>query len=64
MGSLVKVELKDGTVCQVGHEALDLLLVHNEIAKFKRSDGWAVVGLDPLRNKGKGIVYSVPERRN
>ena len=64
METLVKVELKDGRVCQVGHEALDLLLEHNEISKFKRSNGWAVIGRAPLRNKDKGIVYSIPERRS
>jgi hypothetical protein len=64
MGSLVKVELKDGTACQVGHESLDVLLMRNEVARFKRSDEWAVVGLDSLRVKGRGMVYSVPERRN
>ena len=64
MGSLVKVELKDGKVCQVAHEALDLLLEHDEIARFKRAEGWAVVGQDPLRNRAKGTVFSVPERRH
>jgi hypothetical protein len=62
--TLVKVELKDGTVCQVAHEALDLLLVHNEIAKFKRTHGWAVIGQDQLRNMDKETAYSIPERRN
>jgi hypothetical protein len=64
METLVKVELKDGRVCQVAHEALDLLLERNEISRFKRAKGWAVIGRDPLRNKEKGIVYSIPERRS
>jgi hypothetical protein len=63
MGGLVTVELNDRTVCQVAHEALELLLTHNEITKIKRSNGWAVVGQDPLRNKGKEFVFSIPERR-
>jgi hypothetical protein len=63
MGTLVKAELRDGTVCQLAHEALVRLLVRNEIARFQRSDGWAVIGRDPLRNKEKGPVYSIPERR-
>lgn len=63
MDILVQVELKDGRVCQVANEALDVLLDHNEIARFKRSSGWAVIGRDPLRNKDKGFVYCIPERR-
>ena len=63
MGTSVKAELKDGTICQMDTETLSLLLAKNEIAKFKRSDGWAVVGRDSLRNMSKGTVYSVPERR-
>ena len=64
METLVKVELKDGRVCQVAHEALDILLEHNEVSRFKRSKEWAVIGRDPLRNKDKGRVYSIPERRS
>lgn len=64
MEALVKVELIDGKTCQVAHKALDLLLEHNEVSRFKRSNGWAVIGRDPLRNMNKGLVYSVPERRS
>ena len=64
MGPLINVELKDGTICQVALEALDVLLAHNEIVRFERSGGWAVVGRDPLRSKESGTVYSIPERRH
>lgn len=63
MGSLIKAELRDGTVCNVSNEVLDQLLIHHKVSKFRRIDGWAVVGRDPLRNNDKGIVYSIPERR-
>lgn len=63
MEPLVKVELKDGTICQVSLEALDVLLADEKIARFERSGGWAVVGRDTLRDKGKRTVYSIPERR-
>jgi len=59
MGRLVTVELNGGSVCQIAHEALELLLTHNEITKIKRSNGWAVVGHDRLRNEGKGVVLSI-----
>lgn len=63
MGSLIEAELRDGTVCNVPNEVLDRLLTQHKVSKFRRLDGWAVVGRDPLRNNDKGIVYSVPERR-
>ena len=64
MEPLIRVELIDGTICPVAPEALDVLLVHNKVARFERAGGWAVVGQDPLRNKGRGTVYSIPERRH
>ena len=64
MEPLINVELKDGTICQVAIEALDVLLEHNKVSKFERSGGWAIVGRDPLRRKERGTVYSIPERRD
>ena len=63
-GSMVEVELKDGKVCRIGYEILDLLLKHDEISKFKRSQGWAIIGRDSLRNTDKGVHLSLPERRS
>ena len=64
MEPLITVELKDGTVCQIALEALDVLLIHDKITKFERSGGWAIVGRDPLRDREKRPVYSIPERRH
>jgi hypothetical protein len=64
MEPLINVELKDGTLCQVALEALDVLLIHNKINKFERSGGWAIVGQDSLRSKERGAIYSIPERRH
>lgn len=64
MESLVKVELRDGRICQVTPEALDDLLVQNKVTRFERAAGWAIVDRDPLRDKRKGPVYSIPERRH
>ena len=63
VGALIKVELKDGTICQMAPKALDLLLKHEEVSKFKRSDGWAVVGRDPLRATKSKTSYGDSERR-
>lgn len=64
MGALVTVELRNGAVCEVASEALEVLFEHNEIAKLKRAAGWAAIGLDPFRIKGKGFVYTIPDRRD
>jgi len=64
MELLVKVELRDGTICQIGIEALDDLLAQNKVVRFERAGGWAIVDQDPLRDKRKGTVYSIPERRH
>lgn len=60
----INVELKDGAVCQMAHKAFNVFLSLDKVAKFKRSDGWIVVGEDPLRNLEKGNDYPlVAERR-
>lgn len=41
---------------------LDRMLVSDEIYAFYRSEGWAVVGRDPVRI-GFGRQYFGPERR-
>ena len=47
----IMAELRDGdhvTVCQHG---LDRLLENNLVKRFKRSSGWVIVGIDPIRSK-------------
>ena len=64
MEPLINVELKDGTLCQVALEALNVLLEHNKVSKFERSGGGAIVGRDTLRRKERVTVYSIPGRRH
>lgn len=49
----VTVELKDGAVCQMAKKAFNVFLSLDKVAKFKRSNGWIVVGEGPLRDVGK-----------
>jgi hypothetical protein len=49
----IDVELKDGTVCKMAKKAFNVFLSLDRVAKFKRSDGWAVVGKDPMRDLEK-----------
>jgi hypothetical protein len=60
---LIIVEMKDGTVCRMVGKALNLFLSHDRVTKFKRANGWAVVGVDPLRNKNNASHSAGVERR-
>ena len=60
----VNVELKDGSVCLMTKKSLNLFLSLNSVAKFKRKNGWVVVGKDQLRDLEKNNDYpNYAERR-
>ena len=60
----VNVELKDGSVCLMTKKSLNLFLSFDRVAKFKRKNGWAVIGKDPLRDLAKENNYPIyAERR-
>lgn len=60
----INVELKDGAVCRMAKRSFNVFLSLDKVAKFKRSDGWIVVGKDPLRDLEKGNDYPLfAERR-
>jgi len=64
--SYIDVILKDGTYHHFTPRVLDVLLDSQRVHKFKRSSGWATVGVDPVRiRKREGISegYQGPERR-
>ncbi len=63
MDSLIRVELSDGTICRMAKRAFNLFLTQGRVTRFERSDGWVVVGKDPLRNMDRESKYSGPERR-
>ncbi len=42
---------------------LGRLIAKQRIQAFRRSDGWAVIGLDPVRGEGNPL-YAGPERRS
>lgn len=65
MGLMVKVELKDGTLCRMAPKALDIFLSRDKVRRFERADGWAVVGRDPIRapRRNNDYCYLGPERR-
>ena len=60
----VNVELKDGSVCQMAKQAFNVFLSLDKVLKFKRSDGWVVVGTDQMRDPDKVNDYPpVADRR-
>ena len=60
----VNVELKDGSVCLMTKKSLNFFLSLGSVAKFKRKNSWAVVGIDQLRDLDKVNNYPIyAERR-
>jgi len=59
---MIRIMYNTGRFDLVKPELLDTLLASERIGSFKRSDGWAVVGRDPLRGVG-GMSYRGPDRR-
>ena len=60
-----KVELSDGAVCPMSTKAFNVFLSLDKVVRFKRSDGWVVVGKDPVRDLAKANHYpTVAERRS
>lgn len=64
--SYIDVILKDGTYHHFTPRVLNVLLESHRVHKFKRSSGWATVGIDPVRMpkpEPLNSYYQGPERR-
>ena len=62
----IDVILNDGTYHHFTPRVLNVLLESHRVHKFKRSVGWATVGVDPVRTKKLAPVngrFSGPDRR-
>jgi hypothetical protein len=59
--NLIKVIYIDNSAGLVKSSTLEQLIVKGKLVAFRRSDGWAKVGRDPMR--GNGGRYEGPERR-
>ena len=51
---MVRVMYHDGMTEMVRPPVLQHLIETRKIHKFRRSDGWATLGVDPIRSKMKG----------
>jgi hypothetical protein len=62
----IDVIMWDGTYHRFTPRVLDVLLETNRVMKFRRSNGWATVGVDPVRTRRRSSfseLYNGPERR-
>ncbi len=58
----VPVVYGDGEMEQVDTRSLQILIEEEMIVKFQRGEGWAYVGLDPIRRSHRDD-YAGTERR-
>lgn len=61
---LISVVFRDGKKGLIMAKLLEDLLISRKIKKFLRLEGWVTVGVDPVREPGRNIIYKGPERRN
>jgi len=58
---MIRVQYENGSYDMVKKNLLDEGIKSGNVLKFKRKDGWAIVGIDSMRRSG--YRYNVPERR-
>ncbi len=59
----IMVQYKDRSFGYEENRALDNLIENQRVIAFRRSDGWAEIGIDPVRNPGGQQVFPGPEKR-
>jgi len=60
---LIHVQYSDNRYDMVKEYWLDEMIASKRIKKFRRSDGWVTVGVDPVRGTRQVASYQGPERR-
>ncbi len=58
---LIPVMYKDGKMGYEDHYKIDRLINTRQIIKFRRADGWVIIGVDAIRISDSG--HRVTERR-
>jgi hypothetical protein len=61
---LVQVNWTNNGYNYVQDFMLDELIQSGRVARFLRSSGWVVVGVDPIRSGGSGRKYTGTDRRS
>jgi hypothetical protein len=60
---MIQVVYQDNRYDYVKGFVLDDLIESRQIRRFRRKDGWATIGVDPLRAPGTNHSFSGIERR-
>jgi hypothetical protein len=60
---LIHIVRTDNRYDYVKDFILDRLIESKEIVKFKRSTGWATIGVDPIRQSKRDSVFNGTDRR-
>jgi len=60
---LIHVQYSDNRYDMVKDYWLEEMITAKRINRFRRSDGWVTVGVDPVRGTKPGFSYPGPERR-
>jgi hypothetical protein len=60
---LIRVNYEDDRYDYVKDFMLDLLIDSGTITKFRRSTGWVMIGVDPIRKPRSEVRYIGAERR-
>ena len=63
MAPLIPVVFQNGHFSHVPPRELDQLIAEERIIGFRRRDGWAILGEDPVRDPRHSHSYQGPERR-
>lgn len=63
MEKLIRVKLKDGSICRMAKKAFYIFLAQNKVIEFERSDGWVAADEVPTRDLSGVGRYNGPERR-
>jgi len=61
---LIRVVYPDGKYDMVNGAALDRLIEKKAIRSFRRSSGWVLLGVDPVRNPKSQVEYAGEKRRS
>jgi len=57
---LIQVHYSDDRFDYVKDSVLDSLIEMKKITGFRRSTGWVILGLDPVRTKKRDYTYKTP----
>jgi superfamily I DNA and RNA helicase len=61
---MIRTVYRSGEEDLVTPKFLDILIYLGQVQMFKRSDGWVVVGVDPLRSQQKNLSPVAERRRH